>query len=49
MANPASDMVDQPLIHTEVLAAAQEASGRLRQLLVRLLERDELHADKETR
>ena len=45
ISNPAAGMVDEPLVHTEVLAAAQEASGRLRTLLVRLLERPELYAD----
>ncbi len=42
VANPASGMVPEPLVHTEVLAAAEAASGRLRELLVRLLERPEL-------
>ena len=45
VSNPASGMVDEPLVHTEVLAAAQQASGRLRTLLVRLLDRPELYAD----
>ncbi len=45
VANLASGMVAEPLVHTEVLAAAEEASGRLRELLVRLLERPELYAD----
>ena len=44
VANLASGLVDEPLVHTEVLAAAQEASGRLRALLLRLLERPELYA-----
>jgi purine-nucleoside phosphorylase len=44
VANLASGMVAEPLVHTEVLAAAQEASGRLRALLLRLLERPELFA-----
>ncbi|MFQ5348910.1 MAG: purine-nucleoside phosphorylase [Thermoanaerobaculia bacterium] len=45
VANAASGMLDEPLVHTEVLAAAEEASSRLRELLVRLLERPELYAD----
>jgi purine-nucleoside phosphorylase len=45
VSNPAAGMIAEPLVHTEVLAAAQEASGRLRELLVRVLERPELYAD----
>ena len=45
VANAASGMVDEPLVHTEVLAAAEEASGKLRALLLRLLERPEPYAD----
>ena len=45
VANPASGMVAEPLVHTEVLAAAQQASGRLRQVLLRVLERPETFAD----
>ncbi len=45
VSNPAAGMVDEPLVHTEVLAAAEEASGRLRNLLVRMLARPELYAD----
>jgi purine-nucleoside phosphorylase len=44
VANPAAGMVAEPLIHTEVLAAAEQASGRLRELLVRLLERPEIYS-----
>ena len=45
VSNPAAGMVDEPLVHTEVLAAAEQASDRLRRLLARLLERPELYAD----
>ena len=44
VSNPAAGMVDEPLVHTEVLTAAEEASGRLRDLLARLLARPELYA-----
>jgi purine-nucleoside phosphorylase len=44
VANPASGLVAEPLVHTEVLAAARDASGRLQALLLRLLERPELYA-----
>jgi purine-nucleoside phosphorylase len=45
VSNPAAGMVDEPLVHTEVLAAAQQASNRLRKLLIRLLGRPELYTD----
>ena len=44
VANPAAGILPEPLVHTEVLAAAEAASGRLRGLLLRLLERPELYA-----
>ena len=46
VANPAAGILPEPLVHTEVLAAAEAASGRLRTLLARLLERPELYADQ---
>lgn len=45
VSNPAAGLVDEPLVHTEVLAAAEEASDRLRRLLTRLIDRPELYAD----
>ncbi len=45
VANPGAGILPEPLVHTEVLAAAEAASGRLRTLLVRLLERPELYAE----
>ena len=45
VSNPAAGLVAEPLVHTEVLEAAEKASGRLRDLLLRLLDRPELYAD----
>ena len=45
VANPASGLVDGPLDHNEVLAAATGASAKLRGLLARLLERPEPYDD----
>ena len=44
VANLATGLADEPLVHTEVLAAAEGAAEQLRVLLLRLLARPELTA-----
>jgi purine-nucleoside phosphorylase len=45
VANLATGLAAEPLVHTEVLAAAEAAAETLRGILVRLLERPELKAE----